>query len=195
MTSTEITIELAFPAEYGIRPAVDLPGAGEGQREFSRRGTVAEGAVVVAVETDVGAWTGVVANAPESVREAHSGVYSTPSPGIFAVVARGDAYFISATSPDEWWVLDDTPIVAVRSAVDDGLLVLATPWRVVAVGSAVVAWRTPRLAISGITLEEPRDGEIGGIADPDDDARPFAIDLRTGTHRGAAPFPAEPSES
>ena len=72
--------------------------------------------------------------------------------------------------PGSWCALEDSPVVAVRSAPGDGLLLLATPRRVVAVGDDGPVWRTPRLAIEGLHLGEQADGKLPGIADPCDDA-------------------------
>lgn len=132
-----------------------------------------------------------MASAPESLPTAEFGIYATPSPYVVAVIARGDAYFINVRAPERWWTLEDSPIVAVRSAADSGLLVLATPWRVLAVGTDGVAWRTPRLSIDGISLGEPADDVLHGNADPQDEAVDFVIDLRTGHHRGGFVFPAD----
>lgn len=86
-------------------------------------------------------------------------------------------------------MLEDAPIVAVRSAVNDGLLVLATSRRVVGVGADGVVWRTPRLAIDGIGLEQPSGGGLPGVADQRGEDQEFVIDLRSGQHRGGSPFP------
>ena len=135
-------------------------------------------------------WSGLVAKAPESVSSATTGVYSTPSPSLLCVVARGDAYFIDALEPARWWVLEDSPVVAVRCAKAEALLVLATPWRLIAVGERGVAWRTSRIAIDGIALGQPRDGQLTGVADPDDhESQEFVVELRTGHHTGGFPFP------
>jgi hypothetical protein len=184
-------VELGFPSDYDVRVLDELPGGRSLDHEFSRDGRVVDGGVLVEVITKGGEWDGLVANARESVSAAHSGIYSTPSPHVVAVVARGDAHFIDVNAPERWWVLEDSPVVAVRSAASDGLLVLATPWRVAAVGPDGVVWRTPRLAIDGIGLDEPSDGEISGVADPDDEQQGFVIDLRTGLHRGGFVFPPE----
>ncbi|WP_138974088.1 hypothetical protein [Patulibacter medicamentivorans] len=181
-------IELAFAAGYDVQALDELPAAG-GAHEFARDGRVVDGGVLIEVFAEHGAWAGLVANAPESVAAAHTAIYSTPSPNMVCVVARGDAYFIDVDAPERWWVLEDSPVVAVRSATAEGLLVLATPRRVVAVGRDGVAWRTPRLAIDGIELAAPTDGELRGIADPRDDAEEFVVDLRTGRHEGGFSFP------
>jgi hypothetical protein len=186
----DIAVELALPADYGLRLLDELPGSGGADHVFSRDGRTIDGGVLIEVFGAGAGWTGLVANAPESVSAAHSGVYSTPSPVVLCVVARGEAYFIDVNAPDGWWALEDAPVVVVRCAVAENLLVLATPWRVIAVSDSGVVWRTSRVAIDGISLGEPAGGELVGVADPDDDeARDFAVELRSGYHRGCFPFP------
>ena len=187
----DIAIERAFPAEYEVRLLAEGPAEPGPRWEFSRAGRGVHGGVLVEVVVEGRSeWIGLVANAPESVAAAHSGIYSTPSEGTLCVVARGDAYFIETAAPDQWWVLEDAPVVGVRSALAEELLVLATPWRVAAVGPDGLAWRTPRLAIDGIALAEVADGHLSGVADPEDDeSREFVIDLRTGRHQGGFHFP------
>lgn len=183
-------IELLFPAGYNVRVLDELPGAG-GVYEFARDGRIVDGGVIIEVVTERGAWAGTVANAPHSVTAARTAIVSTPSPSVLCVVARGDAYFVAVERPERWWLLEDAPVVAICGAVADGLLVLATPRRVVAVGRDGVAWRTSRLAIDGIELGTPVGGEVRGIADPRDDAEEFVVDLRTGRHVGGFEFDDE----
>jgi hypothetical protein len=186
----DITVELAFPADYHVRVLEELP-AGSAAIEFARDGRVGDGGVLIEVITPMGeVWSGVVANAPESVAAAHSGIYATPAPGQVCVVARGEAYFIDTADPARWWVLEDAPVVAVRSAPSDGVLVLATPWKVVGVGADGVRWGTSRIAIDGIELGEVAEGRLTGTADPHDyESREFVIELSSGYHRGGFPFP------
>lgn len=186
----EIPVELAFAAAYDVSLMRELPGHGGVEHVFARDERTADGGPLIEVIASSDAWTGMVVNAPESISAAHSGVYSTPRPDVICVVARGDAYFINVDDPERWWTLEDSPVVAVRGAVTEGLLLLATPWRVVAVGEAGVVWRTSRIAIDGISLGEVSGGVVVGVADPnDDEAQDFTIELRTGHHRGGFPFP------
>lgn len=183
-------IELAFPAAYDVRILREWPGAG-GMLQFAREGKLVDGGVMIEVTAERETWAGVVSNAPRSVAAARTAIVSSPSPRVLCVAARGDAYFIDVEQPGRWWSLKDAPVVAIRSATTDGLLVLATPQRVVAVGRDGLAWRTPRLAIDGIKLGEPTDGELRGIADPRDCSEEFAVDLRTGHHVGGVEFDDE----
>jgi hypothetical protein len=186
----DITVDLAFPADYDVRALEELP-ARPAAIEFARTGRVGDGGVLIEVIAPTGAvWSGVVANAPESVGAGHSGIYATPSSGQVCVVARGDAYFIDTADPARWWVLEDTPVVAVRSAPSDGVLVVATPWRVIGVGPEGVKWRTSRIAIDGIEFGQVSEGRLTGTADPQDyEPREFVIELDSGYHRGGFPFP------
>jgi hypothetical protein len=188
----DVLVDLAFPADYEVRPLDELPPAGRCDHEYARdaRG-VSDGGVLFAVTGADGEWSGVVANGPRSVREAYSGIHSTPSAREVCIVARGEAYFIDVDAPDRWWVLPDFPVVAVRSSSAERLLLLATPWRVIAVHRGDVAWRTARLAIDGISLGEPAAGLLTGVADPREEPRDFAIDLRTGRHTGGAPLASD----
>lgn len=186
----DIAVELVFPAEYDVRVLEELP-ARSAAIEFARYGRVGDGGVLVEVISSAdGVWSGVVATAPESVAATHSGIYSTPAPAQVCIIARGDAYFIDTANPARWWVLEDAPIVSVRSAPSDSVLALATPWKVVGVGPQGVKWRTSRIAINGIELGEVAGGRLVGTADPRDyESREFVIQLSTGDHRGGFPFP------
>jgi hypothetical protein len=186
----EIAVELVFPVAYGVSLLAELPARGGTDHVFARDGRVVDGGVLVDVVTATCEWTGLVANAPDSVSAAHSGVYATPGVSTLCVVARGDAYFLDVDAPQRWWVLEDSPVIAVRWAVAEGLLVFATPWRLVAVDEKGVKWQTSRIAINGMSLGEPAGGELPGVADPvDDESQDFVVELRTGHHRGGFPFP------
>jgi hypothetical protein len=184
-----LEIQLGFPAAYSVAEVPELPAAG-GVREFAPTARIVDGGVLFEVVATHGVWTGLAANAAERIAIALSGIYSTPSPTTVCVVARGDAYLIDVEQPEHWSVLEDAPVVAVRSAVDDGLLVLATPRRILALGPGGIAWKTPRLAIDGVEIGTPVDGHLRGIADPRDEAVEFVVNLRTGQHRGGYSFSA-----
>lgn len=101
---------------------------------------------------------------------------------------RGTAFLVDVLDPATYEVIaGDGSIIAVEAVREAGLLLLATPWWVTAVGHGAVAWRSPRIAINGVRLDEMDDGWLHGVADPDDDEpRDFAIDLATGELVGGA---------
>ena len=183
-----------FPMAFLVSTAVDAPGGRGPDYEFSRVADDGHSGVILEVTPEGGPrWHGRVAFGSPSTSRAVTGVYSTPSPRELCVVARGDAYFIDALSPSRWWLLDDYPVIAVRDAVVEGILVLATPWLAVGVNRGGVTWRKGRLAIDGLRLSERVErGALRGVADPDGaEQRPFVIDLATGRHTGGFPFPVE----
>ena len=48
-------------------------------------------------------------------------------------------------------------------------------------------WKTRRLAIDGLRLDESQSGLVAGVADPQDvEPGDFVINLRTGSHEGGA---------
>jgi hypothetical protein len=78
----------------------------------------------------------------------------------------------------------------VKAIGRENVLLLATPWTVIGIGSDGVPWTTRRLAIDGLRLDESQDGLVAGVADPKDlEPRDFVIDLRTGSHEAGTPFP------
>jgi hypothetical protein len=174
-----------FAAAYTVRVLDASPASGGWDVELGR---VGDGGLMLEVTWDGGTWRALVANG-ERYRGAHSGVHATPNPETLCVVARGDAYLVDVRAPDHARSVPGTPIVAVRPALDDGLLLLATPYDVTALAASGVAWTTARLVLEGIALGTLAGGELRGTADPDEpEAREFVIDLRTGRHRGGAPL-------
>lgn len=158
--------------------------------EFCRSGEVPRGDVLLEVTTNSDDWwLASIRRPPASVRRAVRSVHSTPSPSVMCAVVGGEAVLISATDPARHqWVDTAGPVVTVRPVVAEKLLLLATPWAITAVDQSGVRWRTERLAIEGLRLDEVADGLLAGVADPsDDEPRDFAVDLRTGTHRGGVP--------
>jgi len=123
---------------------------------------------------------------PESVRQALTGVYPTPSPSTLCAVVGGDAVLIDVEHPGRHeWLETGGAVVAVRPVVAEGLLLLATPWSITALDSSGQLWQTQRLAIDGLRMDEVSDGLLAGVADPDDmEPRDFAVDLRSGRHEG-----------
>lgn len=190
MSSTAII--RAFPSDYTVKVLRDYPGDRGTHVTFAQIASACGEAVLFAVTSKNGTWDGLVAPPGTWYAGAKSGIFTTPHPSTLCVIARGDAYFIHADDPSKWLLLEDSPIVAVRCAVAEGVLVLATPWYVVAMGADGETWRTPRIAIEGLELHDPGGGTLTGVADPDDRAaaRMFSLDLRTGAHTGGAPLEA-----
>lgn len=133
-------------------------------------------------------WIGSFRRPPPEVARTHSGIHSTPNPDRMCVVVSGDAYLIPVHDPQKYELAaTGGPVLQVRAATHEGLLLLASPWVVTGVGSEGVRWQTTRLAVDGIRLDEIREGWVAGVADPEDEEpSDFVIDLRTGHHEGGA---------
>lgn len=176
-----------FPTQYEVE-VVDL--APESAYVFGRAGAHHSDDVNILVSTEGNRWTGVARAGASSLRGTLSGVFATPDAHKFCIVARGDAYLIDAAAPECAKFIDTAgPVMAARALAHEELLLLASPWTITALGAGGFRWRTGRLAIEGIRLDEVQGGWLAGVADPrDDEPRDFAVDLTTGSHRGGVPF-------
>ena len=183
-----IKFDDVFPASYEV--AV-IDSVLDDALVFERPGSVSNGEVVVEVTTDDGrCWVGAARAGGPSVRGALSGVFSTPAKTRLLLVGRGDAFLVDVTAPERFEAIDTGgPVVGIRPVLDEGLLLVVSPWVITALGEDGVRWQTDRLAIEGIRLDEVEGGRLAGVADPDDDEpRDFVVDLHTGRHEGGVPF-------
>lgn len=145
--------------------------------------------VALTWEVDVSSghrWRGIIHADRPPVRAAVTGIFATPDPATMCAVANGDAFLINSGEPGAGTYLSTGgPVVIVASAIEDDVLLLASPWVITAVGSAGLAWRTERLSIESLRLDEIADGWVRGISDPDEEeARNFAVNLRSGARIG-----------
>lgn len=185
------TASTPFPAEYQAELIDDFPAHGADAIEFCAPFASADlGTVVLlkVVNADGDSWIGGFKRRQSRGTPGLTGVYSTPNPRRLCVVIHGDAYLINSTRPTpNAWVATGGPVTSIRPAPGEGLLLLASPWKVSALDEDGVRWQSPRLAIEGIRLDEVADGRVAGVADPDDEEpRDFVINLRTGVHSGGA---------
>jgi hypothetical protein len=180
-----------FPTDYDAR-ILDETGTAEPAHEFRRSDSQATSPMYVEVVPDKGtAWVATVERPGPTVKGALSGIYPTPNPSHALILAGGDAYLVDVHNPDRFEPVDTAgPVIDVVPAVSNGLLLLASPWAVTAIGPDGVAWQSGRLAVEGLRLDEIDGGKLAGVADPenDDESRDFAIDLHTGAHEGGTPF-------
>lgn len=141
--------------------------------------------------SDGSSWTVSVATDPDAPARAISGLFATPSPSRLCVIARGAAYLLDTVSlANSQYIETGGAITSIRRAFEEKLLLLCTDWAVVAIGEAGLLWRTPRLAIEGLRLDEVDSWRARGVADPDsDETRNFMIDLTTGDIVGGAEVP------
>jgi hypothetical protein len=110
------------------------------------------------------------------------GIWSCPRAQELCAVAGGYAYLIDTTAPDRFTMIDFRPVLEVRPAVDEGLLLFVGHHAVLAWGCDGLAWQSEKLSDEGVTITAIETGVLHGqgwsmITDKD---TPFALDLRTG---------------
>jgi hypothetical protein len=114
-----------------------------------------------------------------------TGLWSAPNPAEVCAISGGYAYLIDTTSPERFTMIPYRPVLAVRPAIDAGLLLFAGHRSILAWGTAGQAWESGKLSDEGLTITEIRDGvlRVVGWEMMSDSEKPFAIDLATGNLR------------
>jgi len=178
-----------FPAAYLARELEELP-AGANPVELVPGQQEGPGGLIFEVQPRAcGSWVGCARPGAMTARGAVSGLMPTPNQDDLCVLVRGTAYVVDVTDHSYQPVAASGPVVTAVSVVAAGVLLLATPWGVIGIGPDGVAWRTGRLAIDGLRLDEVDESRFIGVADPESaEPREFVIDLRSGGHEGGAAF-------
>lgn len=168
-----------FASEYEAAIA-DHP-VGESGYVYAADGA---GARAVAIEVEPWgepAWLATFA-APEPGVRALTALLGTPASTGLCVVERGTAFLGDVLDPAGFIVVETPgPVVGAEELVLDGLLLLLSPWSIVAVGDEGVRWTTERIAIDGLRIDASDGGWVRGVADPnDDEPRVFSVELASG---------------
>jgi hypothetical protein len=176
-----------FPASYQVRQLDELPASTE-VTELCPAGQSGTGGLIFEVDPgDSDSWVGFARPTSIRSRNAVTGLFSTPDPGRLCVIIQGAAYLVDVPTRRFVLLSLSDPVTFVTALADVGLLLLATPWRVLAIGRDGLAWQSERLAIDGLRLDETDGSRLVGVADPDSpEPREFVIDLLDGSHRGGA---------
>jgi hypothetical protein len=117
-----------------------------------------------------------------------SGIWSGPNPDELCAVAGGYAYIIDTKAPERFTMIGYRPVLEVRSAVADGLLLFAGHRSIVAWGREGQAWESEKLSDEGVTITEVASGVLRGVGwemRTDQETR-FALDVRSGRRIAAA---------
>jgi hypothetical protein len=95
---------------------------------------------------------------------------------------------VDVRAPDGYRVVPTAgSVCSVVPVRHHGLLLLATPWSISALGGRETTWTTRRIAVEGLRLDEIDEGWLRGVADPEDDEpRDFAVELSSGRVVGGA---------
>jgi hypothetical protein len=108
--------------------------------------------VVLGVHPDIApAWIGMFAGGGLGQL---TGVFGCPGRDDLCLVADGDAYLIDVTQPEAGAVIAQNMVWQVETVPDPNLLLLVCPWDIAAIGSDGVAWRTGRLAVDELRIEQ-----------------------------------------
>jgi hypothetical protein len=115
-----------------------------------------------------------------------SGVHACPDPDDLLAVAGGYAYLVDTQQPENCLHVPLKPVVQIKAAPEENLLLLAGFHHIVAVGRNGIAWQSARLSWEGLTLDAIQAGALHGTGwhmQSDRDI-PFVLDLSTGKHTG-----------
>lgn len=111
-----------------------------------------------------------------------TGLWSCPNPAELCAVSGGYAYLIDTTDPARFTMLSYRPVLEVRAAPAQELLLFVSHQRILAWGRDGQAWESPRLSDEGITLAAIDGDTLHGVGwnMRTDKETPFALDLQSG---------------
>jgi hypothetical protein len=182
-------LELSFPHSWqaeilGSRPLILPP------RHFvypAQAEEVERGALEVQVRPESG--EPFLATCALGFRDpaAPTGLWSCPKPEEICAVSGGYAYLIDTAAPERFTMLAYRPVLAVRPAVEEGLLLFAGHRSILAWGREGQAWESERLSDEGLTIDAIESGILRGTGweMQTDKEVPFAVDLRSGRRMGS----------
>jgi hypothetical protein len=117
-----------------------------------------------------------------------TGLWSCPHPGEICAVSGGYAYLIDTSAPQRFTMVPFRPVLQVRPAPAENLLLFVGHYAVLAWGREGQAWQSEKLSDEGVTITRIENGILHGLgwnmlADRE---TPFALDLRTGSRSAPA---------
>jgi hypothetical protein len=113
---------------------------------------------------------------------APTGLWSAPHPDCLCALSGGYAYLIDTTLPERFEMLPYRPVLDVRAAPADNLLLFVGHQRILAWGSNGQAWESEKLSDEGITLTAIGPGILrgNGWEMRTDKEIAFALEMRSG---------------
>ncbi len=111
-----------------------------------------------------------------------TGLWSTPDPEMVCAVSGGYAYLIDTTAPEQFTMLAYRPVLAIRAAVAEALLLFVGHRSILAWSRGGLAWESGKLSDEGVTITAIENGMLRGTGWNmlTDRETPFALDLRAG---------------
>lgn len=121
---------------------------------------------------------------------APTGLWSAPDPAWLCAVSGGYAYLIDTGKPEQFTMLPYRPVLDVRPASSDGLLLFVSHHKILAWGRDGQAWESEQLSDEGVTITSIEPGMLRGTGWEmrTDKEISFALDLQSGRR-----IPAEQS--
>ena len=113
---------------------------------------------------------------------APTGLWSAPHPNWLCAVSGGYAYMIDTSAPERFAMIAYRPVLEVRAAVVEGLLLFVGHRSIVAWGRDGQAWESEKLSDEGVTITAIEAGVLRGMGWEmrTDKETAFAVDLRSG---------------
>jgi len=186
VTPAKATVKLDFPHRWeaemlAARPMI-LP-----QRHFVYPRDVEEverGALEVLVRPNTSSAGPFLATCALGFRDAAlpSGIWSAPNPEEICAVAGGYAYLIDTTAPKRFTMIAYRPVLEVRVAVAEGLLLFVGHRSILAWGRDGQAWESEKLSDEGVTITAIESGVLRGTGWEmrSDKEMAFALDACSG---------------
>ena len=111
-----------------------------------------------------------------------TGIWSAPKPEEICAVSGGYAYIIDTTAPERFTMIPYRPVLEVRPAVGEGLLLFVGNRSILAWGRDGQAWESEKLSDEGVTITSIEADILRGLGWEmrTDKETPFALDLRSG---------------
>ena len=118
-----------------------------------------------------------------------TGLWSCPNPDEICAVSGGYAYMISTNNPECFTMISYRPVMDVRVALEENLLLFVGHHSIIAWGAEGQAWQSEKLSSEGLTVEEVSGPVLHGMGWDlmTDKEIPFALDLMTGLTISTAP--------
>jgi hypothetical protein len=111
-----------------------------------------------------------------------TGVWSAPNPHQMCAVSGGYAYLIDTTAPEDFTMIAYRPVLEVRAAPADNLLLFVGHRTILAWGKNGKAWESEKLSDEGVAIVSIEPGRLHGRGWDllTDKETPFTLDLNTG---------------
>ena len=111
-----------------------------------------------------------------------TGLWAAPNPAEICAASGGYAYLIDTAAPQRFTMIAYRPVLEIRTAPADGLLLFVGHRSILAWEREGQAWESGRLSDEGVTVTAIENGLLRGMgwSMMGDRETPFALDLRTG---------------